>query len=46
MAEGQASDSTIMALSGHLSRKMMEHYSHVRGAAKRKAISLLDVERE
>jgi hypothetical protein len=30
MAEGQASDATIMALAGHLSRKMMERYSHTR----------------
>jgi hypothetical protein len=27
-----------MALAGHLSRAMMEHYSHVRMAAKRTAI--------
>jgi integrase len=43
MAEGQASDATIMALSGHLSRKMMERYSHVRGEAKRSAIAVLDM---
>lgn len=43
MAEGQASDTTIMALSGHLSRKMMERYSHIRGEAKRSAISALDL---
>lgn len=42
MAEGQASDATIMALAGHLSRKMMERYSHVRNEAKRAAISVLD----
>ena len=42
MAEGQASDATIMALAGHLSRKMMERYSHVRNEAKRIAISALD----
>ena len=43
MAEGQASDATIMSLAGHLSRKMMEKYSHTRNEAKRVAISALDV---
>jgi integrase len=43
MAEGQASDATIMALAGHVSRKMMETYSHTRNEAKREAISILDV---
>jgi integrase len=42
MAEGQASDATIMSLAGHLSRKMMEKYSHTRNEAKRQAISVLD----
>lgn len=42
MAEGQAADATIMALAGHLSRKMLEHYSHVRNEAKRQAIAALD----
>ena len=42
MAEGQASDATIMALAGHLSRKMMERYSHAGNEAKRIAISALD----
>jgi len=42
MAEGQASDATIMSLAGHLSRKMMELYSHTRNEAKRQAISVLD----
>jgi integrase len=42
MAEGQAPDATIMALAGHLSRKMMERYSHTRNEAKRKAIEILD----
>ncbi len=38
LAEGEASDQTIMALAGHLDRSMLEHYSHVRSAAKRKAV--------
>ncbi len=42
MAESQASDATIMALAGHLSRKMMERYSHTRAEAKRSAIAVLD----
>ena len=42
MAEGQASDATIMALAGHLSRKMMERYSHTRNESKRQAIAALD----
>jgi integrase len=44
MAERQASDATIMSLAGHLSRKMMEKYSHVRNEAKRQAISALDAD--
>jgi integrase len=42
LAETQTSDATIQALSGHLSRKMLEHYSHVRNDAKRQAVELLD----
>lgn len=45
MAEGQASDATIMSLAGHLSRKMMEKYSHTRNEAKRAAIAVLDAQR-
>ena len=41
LAESQASDSTIMALAGHVSREMMERYSHIRTAAKRKAVDSL-----
>ena len=43
LAEGQTTDQTIMALAGHLSRKMMERYSHVRNDAKRKAVEALNV---
>jgi integrase len=43
MAESQASDATIMSLAGHLSRKMMERYSHTRNEAKRQAIAILDL---
>jgi integrase len=43
LAESQASDATIMSLAGHLSRKMMERYSHTRAEAKRSAISVFDL---
>ncbi len=42
MAKSHASDATIMALAGHVSRKMMERYSHTRTEAKRSAVSVLD----
>jgi integrase len=38
LAESQASDSTVMALAGHVSRTMMERYSHIRMEAKRRAV--------
>jgi integrase len=41
LAESQASESTIMALAGHVSRKMLEHYSHIRQDAKREAVNFL-----
>ena len=41
LAEKGAPDATLMAVAGHLSREMMEHYSHVRMAAKREAIARL-----
>lgn len=41
MAEGQASDMTVMAIAGHVSRRMLEHYSHIRMAAKRSALDAL-----
>jgi hypothetical protein len=34
-------DATLMALAGHMSREMLEHYSHVRMAAKREALDKL-----
>lgn len=42
LAETQTPDATIQALSGHLTKKMLDHYSHVRNEAKRQAVSLLD----
>ena len=41
LAESQASDQTIMAIAGHVSAKMLAHYSHVRMDAKRKALAAL-----
>jgi hypothetical protein len=43
LAEGQNSDSTVMALAGHVSRQMMEHYSHIRMDAKRRAVEGLSL---
>jgi integrase len=42
MAEAGASDATMMAVAGHMSRRMLEHYSHVRMAAKRTALDKLE----
>lgn len=42
LAQTQTPDATIQAISGHLSRKMLDHYSHVRVEAKRRAVELLD----
>jgi hypothetical protein len=38
---GQASEQTLMSIAGHLSRKMLEHYSHIRMAAKRLALDAI-----
>jgi integrase len=42
LAESGVADATLMGMAGHLSRKMMEHYSHVRMDAKRKAVAVLE----
>jgi integrase len=41
LAEGQASEQTLMSVAGPLSRKMLEHYSHIRMAAKRAALEAI-----
>jgi integrase len=41
LAESKASDQTIMSIAGHVSRKMLAHYSHVRLEAKRDALDAL-----
>lgn len=43
LAENGISDSTIMAIAGHVSRRMLERYSHVRMEAKRSAMEALAV---
>jgi integrase len=39
LAENGASESTMLALMGHMSRAMLERYSHIRIAAKREAVA-------
>jgi integrase len=41
LAESSVSDATIMAIAGHVSRRMLEHYSHIRQEAKRDGVSRL-----
>jgi integrase len=41
LAESDASEQTIMSVAGHVSRQMLEHYSHVRMQAKRRAVEML-----
>jgi integrase len=41
LSEGQASDQTIMAIAGHVSRRMLEHYSRIRMDAKRAALEAI-----
>ena len=38
LLEGGAPEAAVLSIAGHVSRKMMEHYSHIRMEAKRKAI--------
>lgn len=41
LAEGGAADATMLALAGHVSKRMLDHYSHVRMLAKRNAVDSL-----
>jgi integrase len=41
LADSEASDQTIMSIAGHLDRAMLEHYSQIRAAAKRKAVEAI-----
>jgi integrase len=38
LLEAGAPEAAVLSIAGHVSRKMMEHYSHIRMEAKRKAI--------
>jgi len=41
LAEGSASDQVIRSIAGHVSKEMLEHYSHIRLDAKRAALESL-----
>jgi len=41
LAEGNASEQTIRSIAGHLSQRMLEHYSHIRKEAKRRALAAI-----
>jgi hypothetical protein len=41
LAESGASDQTIMSIAGHVSRETLEHCSHIRLEAKRRAVEVL-----
>lgn len=43
LAESNASEGTVMAIAGHVSRKMLERYSHIRMDAKRTALDAIAV---
>jgi integrase len=45
LAESQASEQTLMAIAGHVSRSMIEHYSHIRMEAKRRATDAIVIRR-
>jgi integrase len=42
LAEAGVPEQTLMSIAGHVSREMLEHYSHIRMQAKRDAVSMLD----
>ena len=46
LAEMGVADHVLESISGHLSRRMLEHYSHIRIDAKRQALDALDDMRE
>lgn len=43
MAEAGVPESTMLAIMGHMSRAMLERYSHIRMAAKREAVRSLEL---
>jgi integrase len=42
LAEAGVAEQTLMAIAGHVSREMLEHYSHIRMQAKREAVAALE----
>ncbi len=46
LAEQGESDQVIMSIAGHVSKRMLDHYSHVRHEAKRSALDRVLVRRE
>jgi len=44
LAESRASEQTLMAIAGHVSRRMIEHYSHIRLEAKRAVLDTIAAE--
>jgi len=42
LAEAGVAEQTLMAIAGHVSKSMLDHYSHIRVAAKRAAVDALD----
>jgi integrase len=46
LAEMGVPDHVLESISGHLSRRMLEHYSHIRLKAKREALEALEAQRE
>ena len=46
MAEAGFPESTMLAIMGHMSRAMLERYSHIRMKAKREAVESLATKRE
>jgi integrase len=45
LAEMGVADHVLESITGHLSRRMLEHYSHIRIDAKRQALDALDLQR-
>ncbi len=43
MAEAGVPESTMLAIMGHMSRAMLERYSHIRMVAKREAVKSLQL---
>jgi integrase len=42
LAEAGVADQTLMSIAGHVSKSMLDHYSHIRMNAKRDAVAALD----